>query len=80
MWYGEEIQYTHERDDYDFYRTGQYTYVQLLHPRESPKWQGIKADRARYHAWESLAMKYLEKLSPKSIREENNSFNRMVRP
>lgn len=25
-------------------------------------------------------MRYLEKLSPKSIREENNSFNRMVRP
>lgn len=24
MWYGEEIQYTHERDDYDFYASGQY--------------------------------------------------------
>lgn len=27
MWYGEEIQYTHERDDYDFYGTNQYTSV-----------------------------------------------------
>src|SRR5690348_11436596 len=33
----------------------------------------------RYHAWESLAMGYLSKLSPKSIREEDNSFNRLVR-
>lgn len=24
MWYGEEIQYLHERDDYDFMATGQY--------------------------------------------------------
>jgi hypothetical protein len=24
MWHGEEIQYTHERDDYDFRKTGQY--------------------------------------------------------
>jgi hypothetical protein len=29
MWYGEEIQYTHEKDDYDFYKTGQYAYVHL---------------------------------------------------
>ncbi|ORY35552.1 hypothetical protein BCR39DRAFT_510716 [Naematelia encephala] len=58
MWHGEEIQYTHERDDYDFRGTGQYA----------------------YHAWESLAMKYLGNLNPKSIREENNSFNRLVRP
>jgi hypothetical protein len=33
----------------------------------------------RYHAWESLAMGYLSKLSPKSIREDDNSFNRLVR-
>lgn len=33
-----------------------------------------------YHAWESLAMKFLKNLSPKSIREEDNSFNRLVRP
>ncbi|KAL0249880.1 hypothetical protein I308_103183 [Cryptococcus tetragattii IND107] len=33
-----------------------------------------------YHAWESLAMGYLSKLSPTSIRENENSFNRMVRP
>jgi hypothetical protein len=33
-----------------------------------------------YHAWESLAMKYLHNLSPGSIREEDNSFNKMVRP
>ncbi|WVQ74931.1 hypothetical protein IAR50_004539 [Cryptococcus sp. DSM 104548] len=33
-----------------------------------------------YHAWESLAMGYLSKLSPKSIRENDNSFNKMVRP
>ncbi|KAL7421236.1 hypothetical protein Q5752_004121 [Cryptotrichosporon argae] len=26
MWYGEEIQYTHERDDWDFYGSGQYAY------------------------------------------------------
>ncbi|WVF72813.1 hypothetical protein IAT40_007631 [Kwoniella sp. CBS 6097] len=32
-----------------------------------------------YHAWESLAMGYLSKLSPKSIRENGNSFNKMVR-
>jgi len=58
MWHGEEIQYTHERDDYDFRGTGQYA----------------------YHAWESLAMGYLGKLSPERIREEDNSFNRLVRP
>ena len=34
----------------------------------------------RYHAWESLAMKYLKKLSPQGIRNEDNSFNRLVRP
>jgi hypothetical protein len=34
----------------------------------------------RYHAWESLAMKYLRKLSPHRIRHEDNSFNRLVRP
>lgn len=33
-----------------------------------------------YHAWESLAMKYLHNLSPVLIREEDNSFNKMVRP
>ncbi|WVR07584.1 hypothetical protein IAU60_004626 [Kwoniella sp. DSM 27419] len=33
-----------------------------------------------YHAWESLAMGYLSKLSPESIRENHNSFNKMVRP
>ncbi|WVQ81807.1 hypothetical protein IAT38_003934 [Cryptococcus sp. DSM 104549] len=32
-----------------------------------------------YHAWESLAMGYLSKLSPQSIRDNDNSFNRMVR-
>jgi len=58
MWHGEEIKYTHERDDYDFRGTGQYA----------------------YHAWESLSMSYLGSLSPKSIREQNNSFNRLVRP
>jgi hypothetical protein len=24
MWHGEEIQHTHENNDYDFYGTGQY--------------------------------------------------------
>lgn len=33
-----------------------------------------------YHAWESLAMKYLKDLSPSGIREHDNSFNRLVRP
>nr|ODN89058.1 hypothetical protein L203_02469 [Cryptococcus depauperatus CBS 7841] len=32
-----------------------------------------------YHAWESLAMGYLGTLSPKKIKNEENSFNRMVR-
>lgn len=34
----------------------------------------------RYHAWESLAMRYLERLSPHRIRHEDNSFNKLVRP
>ncbi|CAD6581388.1 MAG: hypothetical protein TREMPRED_002999 [Tremellales sp. Tagirdzhanova-0007] len=58
MWHGEEIQYTHENDDYDFVSTGQYA----------------------YHAWESLAMRYLADLSPRSIRDEDSSFHRLVRP
>jgi hypothetical protein len=58
MWHGNEIEKTHERDDYNFKATGQYA----------------------YHAWESLAMKYLKDLSPKSIRDNDNSFNRLVRP
>jgi hypothetical protein len=33
-----------------------------------------------YHAWESLAMKYLEKLDPVSIKTSGTSFNKMVRP
>ncbi|KAJ9104045.1 hypothetical protein QFC19_004179 [Naganishia cerealis] len=33
-----------------------------------------------YHAWESLAMKYLGDLSPDKIRTVNSSFNKMVRP
>jgi hypothetical protein len=33
-----------------------------------------------YHAWESLAMKYLKGLSPSGIRQNDNSFNRLVRP
>lgn len=41
---------------------------------------GMRLMCYRYHAWESLAMKYLEKLTPKSIREGENSFNIMVRP
>ncbi|KAK8854781.1 hypothetical protein IAR55_003520 [Kwoniella newhampshirensis] len=38
-----------------------------------------KTGQYAYHAWESLAMKYLENLSPKSLRDNENSFNRMVR-
>ncbi|WWC63305.1 uncharacterized protein I303_105905 [Kwoniella dejecticola CBS 10117] len=38
-----------------------------------------KTGQYAYHAWESIAMGYLSKLSPKSIRENDNSFNRMVR-
>jgi hypothetical protein len=34
----------------------------------------------RYHAWESLAMRYLEKLSPEYIRNVDTSFTRLVRP
>ncbi|KAJ9113659.1 hypothetical protein QFC22_005968 [Naganishia vaughanmartiniae] len=33
-----------------------------------------------YHAWESLAMKYLSNLSPEKIRTVESSFNKMVRP
>jgi hypothetical protein len=40
----------------------------------------MRGINGRYHAWESLAMKYLEKLSPHRIRHEDNSFNRLVRP
>ncbi|WWC90703.1 uncharacterized protein L201_005640 [Kwoniella dendrophila CBS 6074] len=38
-----------------------------------------KTGQYAYHAWESLAMGYLHKLSPHSIRKNDNSFNRMVR-
>jgi hypothetical protein len=34
----------------------------------------------RYHAWESLAMKYLSKLDPRTIKASHTSFNKMVRP
>ncbi|KAJ9096815.1 hypothetical protein QFC21_005086 [Naganishia friedmannii] len=33
-----------------------------------------------YHAWESLAMRYLSNLSPEKIRTVDSSFNKMVRP
>lgn len=39
-----------------------------------------KSGQFAYHAWESLAMKYLSKLSPEGIRKEDNSFHRLVRP
>ena len=34
----------------------------------------------RYHAWETVAMDHLAKVSPKSIREVDTSFNRLARP
>ncbi|WWD19073.1 hypothetical protein CI109_103531 [Kwoniella shandongensis] len=47
---------------------------------ETTEYDFAKTGQYAYHAWESLAMKYLENLSPKSIRENENSFNKMVRP
>ena len=41
---------------------------------------GAKQLTGRYHAWESLAMRYLGTLSPGRIKTEDNSFNRLIRP
>ncbi|WWD02590.1 hypothetical protein V865_000630 [Kwoniella europaea PYCC6329] len=51
--------------------------VQKVH--EEGEFDFDKTGQYAYHAWESLAMGYLSKLSPRSIRENDNSFNRMVR-
>ncbi|TXT08601.1 hypothetical protein VHUM_02729 [Vanrija humicola] len=70
--------------------------LQVLNSRAFfwPMWSGQEIDKVfenddydfrktgqyAYHAWESLAMKYLKKLSPEAIRNEDNSFYRLVRP
>ncbi|WRT68407.1 uncharacterized protein IL334_005383 [Kwoniella shivajii] len=51
--------------------------IQKTH--EEKEFDFEKTGQYAYHAWESLAMGYLSKLSPKSIRENDNSFNRMVK-
>ncbi|KIR38192.1 hypothetical protein I307_02481 [Cryptococcus deuterogattii 99/473] len=70
------------------------TEIQVLSERAFfwPMWHGDEIKKThetsqhdfkasgQYHAWESLAMGYLSKLSPQSIRENDNSFNKMVRP
>jgi hypothetical protein len=33
----------------------------------------------RYHAWESLAMKYLEHMTPSSVMKGESSFTRMAK-
>ncbi|KZO94509.1 glycosyltransferase family 32 protein [Calocera viscosa TUFC12733] len=42
-------------------------------------WEGFKSGQLTYHAWESLAMKYLEPLTPSLVLKGESSFTRMVR-
>ncbi|KAG7528492.1 hypothetical protein FFLO_06115 [Filobasidium floriforme] len=51
--------------------------VQMVH--ETDDYDFHKSGQYAYHAWESLAMKYLEKLDPVSIKTSGTSFNKMVR-
>lgn len=50
--------------------------VQMVH--ETDSWDFGNGQYA-YHAWESLAMKYLKVLTPPSVKEGKSSFNKMVR-
>ncbi|KZO94515.1 glycosyltransferase family 32 protein [Calocera viscosa TUFC12733] len=47
----------------------------LLYPRELT----VLGTRAIYHAWESLAIKYLEPLTPSLVLKGESSFTRMIR-
>ncbi|KZO94521.1 glycosyltransferase family 32 protein [Calocera viscosa TUFC12733] len=42
-------------------------------------WEFFKSGQLTYHAWESLAMKYLEPLTPSLVLKGESSFTRMVR-
>ncbi|KZO94525.1 glycosyltransferase family 32 protein [Calocera viscosa TUFC12733] len=42
-------------------------------------WEFFKSGQLTYHAWESLAMKYLEPLTPSLVLSGESSFTRMVR-
>lgn len=52
--------------------------VEKVH--ELDEYDFIGTGQYAYHAWESLAMGFLEHLSPQSIRDEDTSFHRLVRP
>ncbi|KZT54890.1 glycosyltransferase family 32 protein [Calocera cornea HHB12733] len=56
--------------------------IDLVHvPSEAGKggWDFFKSGQLTYHAWESLAMQYLEPLTPSRVLKGESSFTRMVR-
>ncbi|CAK9782572.1 hypothetical protein CC85DRAFT_284055 [Cutaneotrichosporon oleaginosum] len=51
--------------------------VDIIHQEDGYDWN---TGQYSYHAWESMAMKYLTALNPRDIRTKSTSFHRLVRP